>query len=209
MHIKMGTKDKRIDAYISKAQPFAQPILIKLRELVHNACPDVIETIKWGMPSFDYQGPMFNFAAFKAHCVGNFWKAALLEDPKGLLGLRKNQGGEAMGNFGRITSIKDLPSDKEIISFIKQHMKLNEAGLKLERKPLAKKELIVPPELIQAFSKNKKAKTVFENFSVSHQREYCEWIMEAKTEPTKNKRITSTLEMLEEGKSRNWKYAKK
>jgi uncharacterized protein YdeI (YjbR/CyaY-like superfamily) len=205
----MGTRDKRIDTYISKAQPFAQPILTKLRELVHKACPDVNETIKWGMPSFEFKGPMCNFAAFKAHCVTDFWKASLLKDPNGYLGVRKNQGGAAMGHFGRISSIKDLPPDKEIISFIKQHMKLNESGVKLERKPAVIKELIVPPELTNALAKNKKAKTVFENFSVSHQREYCEWIAEAKTAPTKIKRIANTLEMLEEGKSRNWKYTKK
>src|SRR5882757_4848178 len=108
----MATKDKRIDAYIAKSQPFAQPIMKKLRDLVHKACPEVTETIKWGMPSFEYKGPMFGFAAFKQHCVGGFWKSKLLNDPKNLLGERKNAGGEAMGNLGCIISIKDLPPDK-------------------------------------------------------------------------------------------------
>ncbi len=110
----MQAKDKRIDQYISKAQPFAQPIMKKLRVLVHKACPDVTETIKWGMPSFEYKGAMFGMAAFKAHCVAGFWKSKLLKDPKRYLGERSAQGGEAMGNLGRMTSAKDLPPDLAI-----------------------------------------------------------------------------------------------
>src|SRR6186997_2330695 len=118
----MPSKDKRIDAYIAKSQPFSQPIMKKLREAVHKACPGVTETIKWGMPSFEYKGPMFGFAAFKQHCAMGFWKYKLLKDPKGYLKERSNTGGDAMGNSGRITSLKDLPPDKAIIDFVKQHM---------------------------------------------------------------------------------------
>ena len=160
----MATKDKRIDAYITKAQPFAQPVMKKLRKLVHKACPDVTETIKWGMPSFEYKGPMFGFAAFKQHCVAGFWKHKLLNDPNNYLGERKNQGGEAMGNFGCMKSIKDLPPEKAIIDFIKQHMKLNDEGIKVARKPVAKKEMVVSKELIAALSKNKKQKQFLKNF---------------------------------------------
>lgn len=208
----MVTKDKRIDAYITKAQPFAQPVMKKLRELVHKACPEVTETIKWGMPSFEYKGPMFGFAAFKQHCVGGFWKSKLLKDPDNHLGERKNQGGEAMGNLGRMTSLKDLPPDKAIIDFIKQHMKLNDEGIKVEKKkPVAKKELVIPKELSTALNKNRKASRFWrdENFTPSHKREYVEWITEAKTEETKNKRVATTMEWLAEGKPRNWKYMKK
>lgn len=205
----MPTKDKRIDAYIAKAQPFAQPVMKKLRELVHKACPEVTETIKWGMPSFEYKGPMFGFAAFKQHCVGGFWKSQLLNDPKGLLGERKNQGGEAMGNLGRMTSIKDLPPDKAIIDFVKQHMKLNDEGIKVEKKLKPKKELVIPGELTSALSRNKKAKTTFENFSPSQKRDYAEWITEAKTDETKEKRLDTAIEWMAEGKPRHWKYMKK
>lgn len=205
----MDHYDKRVDLYIEKARPFAQPILIKMRALVHKACPDVTETIKWGMPSFEYKGPMFGFAAFKAHCSGSFWKAELLKDPHQYLGLGKNQGGEAMGNLGRITSLSDLPPDRAMIDFIRQHVKLNDAGIKPEkRKPLAKKVLPVPPGLMKAFEKNKKAGMAFHNLSPSHQREYVEWITEAKTEATRNRRVTTTVTWLAEGKTRNWKYKK-
>lgn len=203
----MHSKDKRIDVYISGAQPFAQPVMKKLRKLVHEACPGVTETIKWGMPSFEYKGPMFGFAAFKNHCVAGFWKHKLLKDPKGYLGERKNQGGEAMGNLGRVTSEKDLPPDAVIIGFIKQAVKLNEAGIKVEKKkPAVKKDLVIPRELSSALAKNKKAKATFESFPPSHKREYAEWISEAKTDATKTKRLETTMILLTEGKSRNWKY---
>ena len=204
----MATKDKRIDAYIAKAQPFAQPVMKKLRELVHKACLDVTETIKWGMPSFEYKGPMFGFAGFKQHCAAMFWKSKLLNDPNGHLKERANKGGEAMGNMGRMTSIKDLPPDKSIIDFIKQHMKLNEEGIKIEKKPKPKKELLIPKELITALNKNKKAKETFENFSASNKREYADWISEAKTEATKSKRLTEAVQWMSEGKPRLWKYMK-
>ena len=204
----MATRDKRIDAYIAKAQPFAQPVMKHLRDLVHKACPEVSETIKWGMPSFEYKGPMFGFASFKAHCVGGFWKSKLLQDPNNLLGERKNQGGEAMGNLGRMTSVKDLPQDKAFIDFVKQHMKLNEEGIKVVKRPVVKKELEVPTELTSALNKNKKAKQTFESFSVSGKREYAEWISDAKTLATRTKRLAEAIKWMEEGKPRLWKYKK-
>lgn len=205
----MATKDQRIDEYIKKAQPFAQPIMKKLRMLVHKACPGVEETIKWGMPSFEYKGPMFGFAAFKQHCVAGFWKHKLINDPDGYLGERSAQGGEAMGNLGRMTSVKDLPPDNVIIGFIRQAAKLNEDGIKVEKKPAVKKALVIPKELTSALSKNKKAKVVFENFSPSQKREYADWITEAKTDATREKRLDTAVEWISEGKQRQWKYMKK
>jgi uncharacterized protein YdeI (YjbR/CyaY-like superfamily) len=206
----MPAKDKRIDAYIAKAQPFSRPIMKRLRTLMHKACAEVTETIKWGMPSFEYKGPMFGFAAFKAHCVAGFWKHKLLDDPHGYLGERSAQGGDAMGNLGRMTSVKDLPPDSVILNFIKQHMKLNDEGIKVEKKKSAvKKVLVVPEELSEALVANKNAKHTFDSFSVSRQREYADWISEAKTEETKFKRLETAVDWLAEGKPRNWKYMKK
>jgi uncharacterized protein YdeI (YjbR/CyaY-like superfamily) len=206
----MGTKDKRVDAYIKKAQPFAQPILTKLRELIHKANPDVEETIKWGMPSFDYKGPFCSFASFKQHAVFGFWKYALMKDPNGYLQERSNKGGDAMGNLGRIENIKDLPRDKVIIDLIKQAKKLNDDGVKLPaRTPKPKAEIEVPGYLTAALKKNKTAKATFEAFSPSCKREYLEWITEAKTEPTREKRLDQAIEWMAEGKQRNWKYQKK
>lgn len=203
----MAKKDNRVDQYIAKSPDYAKPILMHIRDLVHKTCPDIQETIKWGMPSFDYKGPFFSMAAFKNHAVFGFWKAALMKDPV----LMQNAKSEsAMGHSGKLTSLKDLPSDKKMIAYLKEAMKLNDDGIKLPpRKPTVKKDIVVPDYMAKALGKNKKAQTTFDIFSPSHKREYIEWITEAKTEETRDKRIATMLEWLEEGKSRNWKYMRK
>jgi uncharacterized protein YdeI (YjbR/CyaY-like superfamily) len=205
---KMPTKDPRIDLYISKSAEFAKPILIHLRELIHIACPDVRETIKWSFASFDYKGPMCSMASFKQHCAFGFWKASLMKD-KTLVANAESES--AMGHYGKITSLKDLPSDKKIIAHIKEAMILNDKGIKLPPRKVtrAKKEIIVPVYFLKQLKKNKKAFTTFEGFSPSHKREYVEWITEAKTDETKNRRMETAIEWMSAGKSRNWKYVKK
>ena len=197
----MPSYDKRIDAYIEKSADFAQPVMVHLRELIHKACPEVTETLKWSMPSFEYKGLLCGFAAFKQHCTFGFWKQSLMETDA----FPKNK--TAMGRFGRITSLKDLASDKVMLGLIHQAMELNEKGIKVPKKPAGpKKELVVPDVLTKALSKNKAAKTTFESFPYSCKKEYVEWITEAKTEPTRDKRLATTIEWLAEGKRRNWKY---
>jgi uncharacterized protein YdeI (YjbR/CyaY-like superfamily) len=201
----MPTLDPRIDAYIEKSAEFAQPILAHLRKLVHKACPDVKETLKWSMPSFEYKGILCGFAAFKQHCTFGFWKQSLMETDA--FPAEKT----AMGSFGRIASKKDLPADKVIIGLIHQAMELNEKGIKVEKKKpaaAAKKELVIPDILVTALKNNKAAQATFESFPPSCKKEYVEWITEAKTEPTREKRLATTLEWLAEGKKRNWKYEK-
>ena len=148
-------------------------------------------------------------AAFKEHAVFGFWKSKLIRDPKGYLGERSNQGGEAMGNMGRITSLKDLPPDKAILDFIKQAKKLNDDGVKLERVVKPKGELVVPDYFMAAVKKNKKALATFEKFSISQRREYVNWVTEAKTEETRQSRLKTSVEWMAEGKIRNWKYVRK
>ncbi len=206
----MANADKRVDAYIEKAEPFARPILEHLRKLVHQGNPEVQETIKWGMPSFDYKGPYCNMAAFKQHVVFGFWKDKLLKDPKNYLEARSNQGGDAMGNMGKLTSLKDLPPDNVIIDFVRQAKKLNDDGIKLpSREPKTKKPLEMPDYFAEALEANKKAKKVFEEFSPSAKKEYVEWLTEAKTDTTRQKRLQTAIEWISEGKRRNWKYETK
>jgi uncharacterized protein YdeI (YjbR/CyaY-like superfamily) len=206
----MGKKDKRIDAYIAKAQPFAKPILNHLRELVHEACPDVEESIKWSFASFDFKGPLCSMAAFKQHVAFGFWKMKLLNDPDNVLQPMKSEGGTAMGNLGRITSLSDLPPDKIIVSFIKQAAELNETGVKLPTQRRAPKKEIKPPSyFLHALKRDKRASQTFDAFSPSHKREYLEWITEAKTEATREKRLKQAIEWMAEGKPRNWKYMRK
>jgi uncharacterized protein YdeI (YjbR/CyaY-like superfamily) len=200
----MGKTDKRIDAYIAKAEPFAQPILRHIRELVHEACPDVVETMKWSMPHFDYMGVMIGMAAFKKHAVMGFWKASLMKDKK----LLENAASEtSMGHLGRLTNLKDLPSDKVIKAYIKEAMELNEMGAKVERpKPVKNQKVTVPAYFKKAIEKNKAANKVFEEFSPSKKKDYVDWISEAKTDDTREKRMKAAVEWIAEGKGRNWKY---
>ena len=203
----MGTRDKRIDAYIENAAPFAQPIMNELRDIIHATCPDVEETIKWGVPHFDYQGIMCSMAAFKAHCAFGFWNGSLIRDADG-----HGLSGDAMGSFGRITKRRDLPSKKVLVGYIRQAMALNEAGVKSptrsKPKTTERPELIVPDDLAAALKKNAAARKTFENFSYSHRKEYIEWVTEAKRAETRASRIERAVEQMAEGKSQNWKYAR-
>ena len=202
-------KDKRIDEYIAKSQDFAKPILKHLRELVHQACPDVEETIKWGFPNFMYKGILCSMASFKQHCAFGFWKGSLIPE---ISDKNPEMSATSMGHFGKLTSLDDLLPDKKIIALIKKAMKLNDEDVKLpQRIPVKKgsKTLEVPEFILKAIAKNKTAKSTFENFSYSHKKEYVEWITEAKTETTRQKRLKTTIEWLSEGKGRNWKYGEK
>ena len=190
-------KDPRVDAYIKKAQPFTRPILTHLRKLVHKACPDVEETIKWRMPFFEYKGPVAMMASFKQHAVFGFWKGQLLFG-------RENRG--AMGHFGRLTSIKDLPPDKQLIGWIKKATELNKRGVQKKRTLHGKGTLNVPADFKAALSKNSKARKTFENFSYSHKKEYVRWITDAKREETRTKRLKTAIQWLAQGKPQNWKY---
>lgn len=205
----MAKKEKAIDAYIAKSASFAKPILLHIRELVHQTCPDVEEKIKWSFPHFDYRGEMMcSMAAFKEHMAFGFWKAALMKDPV----LTENARAEkAMGHLGRITSLKDLPADKKLIAWIKEAMKLNEQGVKLpaKKKISEEKELLIPVDLTRALKKDRLALATFEAFSYSNKKDYVQWISEAKTEETRNKRLLTAIQWMHEGKTRNWKYAKK
>ena len=197
--------DPRIDAYIAKSAGFAQPILRHLRRLVHQGCPATTETLKWSMPHFEHAGGILcSMAAFKAHCVFGFWHQGMEK----VLGAHGEKSDTAMGLFGRITSLAELPDDKTMLTFIREAAKLNESGTpgrpRVGKTP--KKKATVPPDLAAALKKNKAAATTFTKFSPSHRREYIEWITEAKRDETRQKRVATTLEWLAEGKSRNWKY---
>ena len=196
----MGTRDPRVDAYIAKSADFAKPILEHIRAVVHEACPEVEETTKWSVPHFDYKGMMCGMAAFKQHCTFGFWKGSLV-----LGGDTRDVDG--MGQFGRLQKVSDLPSKKVLKGYIKKAMQLNDEGVKPERAVRSKKpDLPVPDYMRAALRRNRKAQSAFDAFSPSHRREYIEWITEAKSDATRERRLETALEWLSEGKSRNWKY---
>ena len=204
----MGKRDKRIDAYIMRAADFARPILEHLRELVHKACPEVEETMKWSFPHFEYKGILCSMASFTHHCAFGFWKTALMSDPHRIM----NVGGKtAMGSLGRITKAEDLPSDKILLQYIKEAAQLNNQKIKLpsRSKPKGEKTLEIPDYFMKALKKDRSAFAVFSGFSYSSRKDYVEWITEAKTEATRNKRLATAMEWLAEGKTRHWKYQRK
>jgi hypothetical protein len=198
----MVKKDARIDAYIIDSAPFARPILRRVRKLVHQACPEVVETIKWGMPFFEYQGILCFVAAFKAHCAFGVWHGKQLTKDYPEL-VAKNEKG--MGQLGRILSTKDLPPDKVIIALIKSAMKLRDAGAKTGTRSRAATSMpvTVPDYIMAGIRKNKKALATFEASGPSHKREYLAWITGAKREETRQRRLAEAVKMLAAGKSRN------
>lgn len=202
----MAKKDPRIDAYIARSAGFARPVLKHLRKVVHAGCPEVEETVKWGHPSFTYKGIFAGMAAFKGHCTFGFWKDALLRGEPGHPG--KND--EAMGQFGRITSVAELPSERQLTQLVKKAAALHDQGVKVPRppKPKHRGEAKVPSYFMVALRRNKKALATFRGFSPSQRREYVEWVTEAKGEDTRSRRIATSVEWLAEGKIRNWKYVR-
>ena len=206
----MPARDNRVDAYIAKSADFAKPILKHVREMVHKACPNAVEEIKWGRPFFLYNRViLLNVSAFKEHCTVGFWGA---EMSKVLRSEGAVQDG-AMGTFGRIASLKDLPPDKAFLGYIKLASKFVDEG-KGETVMAASRRVVkapkpaveTPPEFSAALKKSRAATKVFDAFSPSCKREYVEWIAEAKRPETRDRRIAQAIEWIAEGKQRNWKY---
>ncbi len=198
-------KNPQVDEYIKKAPEFAKPILVHVRALIHKASPDIEETIKWGVPHFEYKGVICSIAAFKEHCAFGYWKEPLIPEMHEHI---KNKA-SAWGSIGRVTSVKDLPSDELIIRWTKAAIELNEKGIKLDRGPKGPAtEKNIPADLSKALKANEKAEGYWKEFSTSKKNEYIDWLEEAKTEETRNKRLETAIEWISEGKERMWKYHK-
>lgn len=198
----MPTLDPRVDDYIDRAAPFAQDLLRHWRATVHTHCPEVVETIKWGFPNFTYRDRILTgMAAFKAHCSIGFWHG------EAAVGADHAKGG-AMGDFGRLTSVKDLPSKTEQKTILLRAMRLIEDGVKARpaRTTAPKPPPVAPDDLVAALKANAAARKTFETFPPGQQRDYIDWIVEAKKAETREKRLAQAVEWMAEGKRRNWKY---
>ncbi len=204
------TLNPKVDAYIANAKPFAQPILIHLRKLVHKACPKVEETIKWSRPFFEYKGAIIgNMSAFKEHCSFGFWGQEIGE----VLRQANVVQSDGMGTLGRIARVDDLPPQKALLDWIRQAANFIETGNYTS--PIAARNRVVKPaktavetptEFVAALRKDKKASAAFAAFSPSCKREYIDWIVDDKRPETREKRIATAVEWIAEGKERNWKY---
>lgn len=206
----MGKRDPRVEAYIAKKAPFAQPILRALRDIIHEADPAIEEDIKWGAPAFMHKGIVCIMAGFKEYVGVNFWKGALIVPSQ----TRRASDDRDMKQLEKMHTIDELPPRKKIIAYVQTAVKLNEGGVPTPNRgkdaPARKQgPLRTPPSLAKALARNAKAKATYEGFSPSHKREYVEWISEAKTEETRDRRIEQALGWMAEGKPRNWKYMKR
>lgn len=194
--------DPRIDAYIARQAEFAKPILEHLRAAVHAACPEAEETLKWGMPTFVYKGEILaTMAAFKQHSTFGFWRGSLVVPDN------DRQRG-AMGQFGRLTSVADLPEPDVLAALVRKAMELTEAGVKPVRNKTVKAAIEMPDDFRAAIDANPAAAATYEGFSPSCRREYLEWVTEAKQAATRERRIAQAVAWMAEGKKRNWKYEK-
>lgn len=198
-----------VDTYIANAGDFAKPILTHWRKLVHESCPGVTEAMKWALPHFEYNNDnLCVMASYKNHCSFSFLKDSLMTDPR----LKANKDLKPIQRFlGKICKISDLPPDDEFIAMLKEARQLNEQGVKIKReKPETDKPRVLetPDYLLAALAADPKAKEVFENKSNSFRKEYITWITDAKTDETRQKRISEALEWIAEGKGRFWKHQK-
>jgi uncharacterized protein YdeI (YjbR/CyaY-like superfamily) len=191
--------DKRVDAYIAGQPDFARPILVHLRSVIHEACPDCDETMKWSRPSFLYKGKILaGFSGFKAHAAFGYWNDSMLNEDE------KNRS--AMGQFGRLTTLDDLPDRANLVALTRKSMALIDDGVKPPRASARKPPFTIPQDMRAAIDAVPAAKSCFDGFAPSCQREYVEWVTEAKRDETRSKRLSQTVEWLAEGKKRNWKY---
>lgn len=200
----MPPTDPRVDDYIARAAPFAQPILTRLRAWVHEACPSVEETLKWGMPSFQYGGGILcQMAAFKQHASFGFWKHSEV------MGTQARDG---MGSLGRLKLLADLPAKRALIAQVRKAMALNDAGTKKTphagRAVPPRARAVVPDDLAGALDRTPAALATYQAFSPSQQREYVEWVTDAKRADTRARRIAQAVTWMAEGKPRHWKYRK-
>jgi uncharacterized protein YdeI (YjbR/CyaY-like superfamily) len=200
----MGNRSAEVTAYIAKSPEYARPILVKLRDAFHAGCPEIEECLKWGMPSFEYKGLLGGMAAFKQHVTFGFWKSRLMED------FHRIQTGEPRAGMmgARVESVAELPSNKVLVTYVKEAKRLNDEGIK-EPKAARKKtpaRLTVPADLAAALAGNAKAKKHFDAFPPSARREYTEWITEAVRPQTREQRLKTAVQWLSQGKRRHWKY---
>lgn len=204
----MGRKSKEVTAYIAAAQPFARPILKRLRKVFHEAEPRIVETLKWGAPAFEHAGIVGGISAFKAHVALGFWRGGELVDRSGFF----TKVGKSLMSMVKLSALDDLPEDEVLIDLVRQAVALNEAAAaapKAARKSAARKASPrpkVPADLARALKQDTAARRTFEGFPPGEQREYTQWLEEAKRPETRARRLAQTLEWLAEGKRRNWKY---
>lgn len=199
-----GNNNVEIDRYIEKASPFAQPILRRVRELVHSSRDDIEEALKWRSPTFLVDGKIIcGMAAFKEHCVFAFWHQAVQAE----IAKENAKVRAALLERGCLTDVAQLPSAKIVAKYVRRSVELYAADVpSLRRAKERKPELEMPADFEAALKKNSRARTHFAAFSPGKRRDYIEWITTAKRTETRLERLETAVEWIAEGKARHWKY---
>lgn len=200
-------KNPAVDAYIAKSADFAQPILRHVRKLMHRGYPRIEETIKWGVPAFEHAGIVAIMAAFKRHVAFGFWHEKSIRARLGKDADRVFPKDAKLGMGGRrYLSRGDLPPDATIVRAVKLAVALNASGQKPRRVRRPKPPPKAPAYLAAALRKNAKARATWARLTPGRQREYVEWLVEAKRAETRERRLGQALAWLAAGKPLHWKY---
>jgi uncharacterized protein YdeI (YjbR/CyaY-like superfamily) len=200
-------RNPAVDAYIAKSADFAKPILQHVRKLMHKGSPKIEETIKWGVPAFERQGIVAMMAAFKKHVAFGFWSEKLIRESLGADADRAFPKEAKLGMGGRRYHARgELPPDAVVVRAVKAAVALNEAGVRPKRVAKKKPPPKAPPYLAAALKKSAKARATWSRLTPGQQREYVDWLVDAKQAATRERRLAQAMEWLAAGKQRYWKY---
>lgn len=172
--------------------------LATLREIILTT--DVEEGLKWGMPAYMVDGKnVLALGSFKNHFGIWFHQGVFLTDPKNVL--RNAQEGKTVAmRQWRFESAKDIKKSW-VKQYVTEAIRNQRKGLEVKPKRKPAQKAVVPEELAAAFKKKKSAKAQFEKLTPGKQREVVDYIVSAKRQATKDKRVVKCLELMKEGKS--------
>lgn len=192
---------EKISQYIESADVKKKEILQRLRDFLNRDDFGLTEDWKWHAPNFNSNGMVCWLAFFKSHVGLNFFKGSLIEDLHGLYDNASMDKGNRIIKYKTINEI----NENLLEYYIYEAIKHNKEGAKITSK---KVEIEVPKDLAKALEKDIMAKDFFTNLAPGYKRDYIDWIISAKQEKTRLKRLETTLEWLGQGKKKNWRYKK-
>ena len=192
---------EKIQAYIDKQVKWKSG-LEKLRSVLLST--ELEETVKWGMPTYTINGKnVVGFSGFKNHFGLWFFQGSFLKDPHNLL-INAQEGKTKALRQMRFQDTKEIKTTT-IKNYVKEAIANSKAGKQIKPE---KKTLAIPAELKKALNEDKFLKSAFEKFTPGKQKEFSEYITEAKREATKISRLEKIIPMIKDGVGLNDKYKK-
>jgi hypothetical protein len=195
---------EQINQYMAELPEWQRRMLVRLRQLIHEAAPEVEEAWRWDKPHFDNAGIMVGLCAFKEHVAVWFHKGALLKDTKKLFEATARTEEKGMRAYKLHEG--DKINEAAFLDLVKQAVAVNDKGTKLREAKPTKKALVVPEDLEQVLRKDPTAWANWEAFPVGHRRAYVEWVTDARQEETRKRRIAQSLEKIREGEQQEERH---